>query len=88
MWTDEMFDEIQIGDKVWYETAQGQTFTARAKFRGPHGWVCDRGRGQPVVVNEGSNYLGHKQAKTRRPDHLGNFLVSQGLTSRNRDAIV
>jgi hypothetical protein len=39
-------------------------------------WVCDRGRGQPVVVNEGSNYLGHKQAKTRRPDHLGNFLVS------------
>ena len=25
MWTDELFDEIQKGDRVWYETAQGQT---------------------------------------------------------------
>lgn len=76
MWEDEMFDEIMVGDKVWYETPQGQTFTAKAKMRGPHGWVCDRGRGLPIVINEGSNYLGHKKARNRHPDHLGNFLCS------------
>ena len=75
-WEDEMFDEIMVGDKVWYETPQGQTFTAKAKMRGPHGWVCDRGRGLPIVINEGSNYLGHKKARNRHPDHLGNFLCS------------
>ena len=88
MWNDELFDEIQIGDKVWYETPQGQTFTAKAKFQGPHGWVCDRGNGQPVVVNEGSNYLGHSKGRVRKPDHLGKFLVSQGLTAVACDAIV
>ena len=55
MWEDELFDEIQVGDKVWYETPQGQTFTAKAVMQGPHGWVCNRGQGQPVVVNEGAN---------------------------------
>ena len=26
-WTDECFDEIKKGDKVWYETPQGQVHT-------------------------------------------------------------
>ena len=74
MWKDEMFSEIQKGDKVGYETPQGQTFTAKAVMQGPHGWVCDRGQGQPVVVNEGSNYLGHSKGRNRQPDYLGKFL--------------
>ena len=74
MWTDEAFNEIQKGDKVWYETPQGQTFTAKAVMQGPHGWVCDRGKGQPVVVNEGANYLGHKKGRNRQPEYLGKFL--------------
>ena len=73
MWEDELFDEIQKGDKVWYETPQGQTNTAKALMIGPMGWVCDRGNGQPVVINEGHNYLGHKPAKGRQPDQLGHF---------------
>ena len=44
----------------------------------PHGWVCNRGNGQPVVLNEGSNYLGHNKARNRQPDHLGNFLHKNG----------
>ena len=28
-WTDECFDEIKKGDKVWYETLQGQVHTAK-----------------------------------------------------------
>ena len=78
MWEDELFDEIQKGDKVWYETPQGQTHTAKALMIGPMGWVCDRGNGQPVVINEGHNYLGHKPAKGRQPDHLGHFLNTHG----------
>jgi len=27
-----------------------------------------------VVINEGHNYLGHKKARSRKPDHLGAFL--------------
>ena len=76
MWEDELFDEIQMGDKVWYDTPQGQVHKAKAKFQGPHGWVCDRGNGQPVVINEGHNYLGHSKAKNRMPDHLGKFLTN------------
>ena len=74
MWEDELFDEIQVGDKVWYQTPQGQTYSAKAKMIGPMGWVCDRGRGMPIVINEGHNYLGHTPAKNRKPDYLGHFL--------------
>jgi len=78
MWEDELFDEIQKGDKVWYENPQGQTHTAKALMIGPMGWVCDRGNGQPVVINEGDNYLGHKPAKGRQPDHFGHFMNQFG----------
>tara|TARA_Y100000593_G_C4273600_1_gene318740 strand:+ start:262 stop:465 length:204 start_codon:yes stop_codon:yes gene_type:complete len=62
-WEDELFEEIQKGDNVCYENPQGQTHSAKAVMRGPHGWVCDRGNGQPIVVNEGDNYLGHTKGK-------------------------
>jgi hypothetical protein len=45
---------------------------------GPAGWVCDKGDGQPVVVNEGDNYLGHTPAKDRQPDHFGHFMNQFG----------
>jgi hypothetical protein len=67
MWTDELFDEIQTGDKVWYQNPQGQTHTAKAKFRGPYGWVCDRGRGQPVVINEGQTILDTRRQEIESP---------------------
>ena len=75
MWEDELFDEIQKGDQVFYETAQGQTQSGKAMMIGPMGWVLDTGAGEPKVVNEGYNYLGHTPAKDREPDHLGNFLT-------------
>ena len=74
MWTDELFDEIQKGDKVWYENEQGQTCKGKAVMIGPMGWVLNTGNGQAKVVNEGYNYLGHKPTKGREPDHLGHFL--------------
>ena len=74
MWQDETFSEIQIGDKVWYETPQGQQASGKAVMRGPAGWVINIGNGRPQVVNDGYNYLGHTPAKNRKPDHLGEFL--------------
>ena len=77
-WEDELFDEIQKGDRVWYENPQGQTCKAKALMIGPMGWVCDRGNGQPVVVNEGDNYMGHTPAKDRQPVHFGHFMTKFG----------
>jgi hypothetical protein len=74
MWQDELFDEIEKGDTVYYENPQGQTHKGRAVMRGPAGWVCDRGNGQPVIINEGYNYLGHSKSRKRQPDHQGSFL--------------
>ena len=73
-WTDELFDEVQKGDRVWYENEQGQTCKGKALMIGPAGWVLQLPNGQAQVVNEGYNYLGHKPAKDRQPDHLGHFL--------------
>ena len=81
MWEDEMFDETQKGDKVWYcgapddDTVHGP---AKAMMIGPAGWVCDKGDGQPIVINEGSNYLGHTEGKDRQPDHFGHFMNTHG----------
>ena len=74
MWTDELFDEIQKGDQVWYENNVGQTCKGKAMMIGPAGWGLQLPNGQAQVVNEGSNYLGHKPVKDRTPDHLGHFL--------------
>ncbi len=74
MWTDELFDEIRKGDKVWYQNKQGQTHYGKAVLYGPAGWVlkCDHGS---QVVGEGHNYLGHKPAKGKRDDdYFGKFL--------------
>ena len=74
MWTDECYDEIRKGDRVYYQNKQGQTHSGKAVLYGPAGWVinCDHG---PQVVNEGHNYLGHKPAKGKREDdYFGKFL--------------
>lgn len=61
-WDDELFDEIQKGDKVFFENIQGQTCKGTAVMQGPMGWVVNTGNGVPKVVNEGYNYLGHTPA--------------------------
>ena len=75
-WTDECFSEIQKGDKVWYESPQGQTFSGKAVMVGPHGWVLNTGgrHGTAKVVNEGSNYLGHRPGRGRSPDNFGHWM--------------
>ena len=76
MWSDECYDEIRKGDKVFYQNKQGQTHFGKAVLYGPAGWVisCDHGT---QVVGEGRNYLGHKPCKGERlDDYMGKFLNS------------
>ena len=74
-WEDEMYSEIHVGDTVWYRDSSGAVSKGRAMLRGPAGWVLkSQYRGVPQVVQEDHNYLGHKPAKDREPDHLGDFL--------------
>ena len=73
-WEDELFDEIQKGDRVWYKNNVGQVCKGQAMLRGPEGWVLKTDNGLPKVVNDGYNYLGHTPAKNRQPDYLGAFL--------------
>ena len=75
-WEDELFDEIQKGDKVWYENEHGQVCKGKAMLLGPMGWVLKIQNGQPKGVNEGYNYLGHTKMPGRKPDYLGQFLNS------------
>ena len=35
----------------------------KAVMLGPMGWVIDTGAGEPKVVNDGYNYLGHTPGK-------------------------
>ena len=74
MWTDEMFDEIQVNDKVYYFNTKLQECSGKALMRGPAGWVVVIEDGDTVVVNEGDNYAGHTEGKKRVKDHLGEFL--------------
>ena len=77
MWEDELFDEIQKGDKVWYcgaptmHTVHGP---AKAMMIGPAGWVCDKGDGQPIVVNEGFELPGTHRRQGQRTRSLRAFL--------------
>ena len=75
-WEDEMFDEIQKGDKVWYKNQQGQVCKGKAVMVGPAGWVLDCAHGSQVVGHN-TNYAGHKHSKGRREDdHFGKWLNS------------
>ena len=50
MWEDELFDEIQKGDDVYYENEQGQTCKGTAMLIGPAGWVLKIANGSKVCL--------------------------------------
>ena len=73
MWEDELFDEIQKGDKVYYFNDRLQECSGKAIMVGPAGWVISDD-GVTVVVNEGDNYAGHTKGKDREPDNFGHWM--------------
>jgi hypothetical protein len=50
------YEDIGKGHTVHYKTPQGQTGKGKVVMKGPAGWVINRGKGQPQVVNK-DNFL-------------------------------
>ena len=70
-----MYNEIQVGDTVYFSTPHSAELKGRAVMKGPAGWVlnCGGRHGTPGVVSE-KNFIKLRKGRNRRPDYLGNFL--------------
>ena len=70
-----MFQDIQMGDTVYFKTPHSHQLKGKAALKGPHGWVVNMGGryGYPMIVSD-KNYIKHRKGRNRKPDHLGAFL--------------
>jgi hypothetical protein len=70
-----MYNEIQVGDTVYFSTPHSAELKGRAVMKGPAGWVlnCGGRHGTPRVVSE-KNFIKLRKGRNRRPDYLSNFL--------------
>jgi hypothetical protein len=70
-----MYNEIQVGDTVYFSTPHSLQLKGRAVMKGPAGWVlnCGGRYGTPQVVSE-NNFIKLRKGRNRRPDYLGEFL--------------
>ena len=67
------YSDIMIGDTVYYSTPQGQAGKGKTVIIGDHGWVVNRGNGQPQVVTR-ENFVKFNKGRNRREDFIGKFL--------------
>jgi hypothetical protein len=70
-----MFEDIHIGDTVYFSTPHTQEIKGRAVMKGPAGWVVNAGgkHGMPKVVSE-RNFIRLRKGRNRKQDGLGEFL--------------
>jgi len=70
-----MFEDIQVGDTVFFSTPHSTEIKGKAVMLGPHGWVVNIGgnSGIPKVVMK-ENFIKIRKGRNRRPDYLGRFL--------------
>jgi hypothetical protein len=70
-----MFEDIHIGDTVYFSTPHTQEMKGRAVMKGPAGWVVNAGgkHGMPKVVSE-RNFIRLRKGRNRKQDGLGEFL--------------
>ena len=71
-----MFEDIQVGDTVYFSTPHSAELKGRAVMCGPHGWVVNMGGryGTPQVVSP-KNFIKIRKGRNRHPDHLGKWLT-------------
>lgn len=67
------YSDIKVGDTVYYSTPQGQVGKGKTVIMGDHGWVVNRGNGQPQVVTL-KNFVKFNKGRDRREDFIGKFL--------------
>ena len=70
-----MFEDIHIGDTVYFSTPHTAEMKGRAVMKGPAGWVVNAGgkHGMPKVVSE-RNFIRLRKGRDRKQDGLGEFL--------------
>jgi len=70
-----MFEDIHIGDTVYFSTPHTAEMKGRAVMKGPAGWVVNAGgkHGMPKVVSE-RNFIRLRKGRNRKQDGLGEFL--------------
>jgi len=70
-----MFEDIHIGDTVYFSTPHTREMKGRAVMKGPAGWVVNAGgkHGMPKVVSE-RNFIRLRKGRNRKQDGLGEFL--------------
>ena len=70
------YNDIQVGDRVTIRTPQGGEVSGKTVMRGPAGWVfaiSGSRHGQPAIATP-TNLVKVTKGRSRRPDHLGQFL--------------
>jgi hypothetical protein len=70
-----MFEDIHIGDTVYFSTPHTAEMKGRVVMKGPAGWVVNAGgkHGMPKVVSE-RNFIRLRKGRNRKQDGLGEFL--------------
>ena len=66
-----MYDDIMVGDTVYFSTPHSKELKGKAVMLGPIGWVVNKGgrHGMPFVVSE-KNFIRFRKGKNRRPDAI------------------
>ena len=69
-----MFEDIMMGDTIYFSTPHKDEMKGKAVMKGPHGWVVNVGgrHGTPRVVHE-NNFVSMRKGKNRKPDFFGDF---------------
>jgi len=70
------YEDINVGDTVYFSTPHTAEMKGRAVMRGPAGWVVNAGGryGTPRLVSQ-KNFIKFRKGRNRKPDHLGAFLA-------------
>ena len=69
-----MFNDIMVGDTVYFSIPHSKELKGKAVMKGPIGWVVNMGgrHGMPNVVTE-RNFIKIRKGKNRKPDFFGDF---------------
>tara|TARA_B100000683_G_C12415476_1_gene525627 strand:+ start:380 stop:631 length:252 start_codon:yes stop_codon:yes gene_type:complete len=70
------YEDIQVGDTVYFTTPHSKEVKGKAVMFGPAGWVVNMGGrfGMPGIVGP-TNFIRFRKGKNRREDSLGKWLT-------------
>jgi len=71
------YEDIHVGDTVYFSTPHSAELKGRAVMFGPHGWVVNMGgrHGTPQIVSP-KNFIKLRKGRNRKQDTLGKWLTN------------